>query len=124
MVGIRETALRLSSQVYSHIKPKINIIWTSDNAAAIGRLNKCTAWRYISTSTVARRGPPKMSTTPKLVKQNTNISSDAAKTAGISSGRVTLKNTWRREAPSMRAASFTSRGRRAQKPPTSRTITV
>src|SRR5690606_41609611 len=47
-------------------------IWPIDRAAAIGRSNRVTAWRQVSTSIVEYPKPPRISTVPHDVNANPN----------------------------------------------------
>ncbi len=80
--------------------------------------------RWISTSIVARPGPPRIRTTPKEVKVNRKTIAAEAAMAGLSSGRDTSRKVRQREAPSTRAASSSRGSSIDHRPPTVRTTTA
>ena len=63
--------------------------WTIAKAPAKGSRKSFAVNSYIATSRVANSGPPKTSTTAKLVKEKAKASSDPEIMAGNSIGRVT-----------------------------------
>ncbi len=78
----------------------------------------------ISTSNVARVGPPRMRITPNELNVNRNTIDVAAAIAGARRGSVTLVQTRHLDAPRTRAASARRGSRCAQNVPTVRTTTA
>ncbi|NKY06634.1 methionyl-tRNA formyltransferase [Cellulomonas hominis] len=97
---------------------------TTDSTAAARRSRNCVVWIQISVSTVPNCIPPRTSTVPNAVAQNRNTSDAADVMAGVSAGRVTVRNARAGEAPSDRAACSGRGSSRSHSPPTVRTTTA
>ena len=68
----------------------------------------------MTTSSVSYAGPPRISTTPKLVNEKRNTMDAAASVGARRSGSVTLKNVSIGPAPRVAAASVIRESRFAQ----------
>ncbi len=73
---------------------------------------------------VAMRGPPRIFTTPNEVNVNRKTIEAAPASDGRSWGRVTVRNTVARDAPSVLAASSVAGSMPIQAAPTVRAITA
>ena len=97
---------------------------SNDSTDAARRSSSWVVRRWISTSTVAMRGPPRILITPNEVKVNRNTIDAAPASAGRSWGSVTVRKACQRVAPSVRAASSTSGSTAIHAAPTVRAITA
>ncbi len=78
------------------------------STAAPDRSNWRVARVQISTSRVVTAPPPRITITPKLVRQKRNTTTPAAATAGATRGSATRRIAWAGVAPSTRAAASIS----------------
>ena len=76
-------------RAYKRRKRYVNASCITDKAPAMGSRNSLAVNSYIDTSNVANSAPPRISTTPKLVKQNAKHSRADDTMAGSNRGRVT-----------------------------------
>ena len=76
-------------RAYKRRKIYVNASCITDKAPAMGSRNSLAVNSYIDTSSVANSAPPRISTTPKLVKQNVKQSSADDTMEGSNRGKVT-----------------------------------
>ena len=82
--------------------------WMLASTAAPGRSNCWVARTQISTSIVVTDPPPRMTITPKLVRQNRNTTTADESTAGPTAGRTTRRAVAAGPSPSVLAADSRS----------------